>query len=407
MTSPNTTTHCPDVVGILIRADLQNRQWFGEIASIRVPSQLFKLVRRLDNGWRGWDDPLWAEIFNELPSNAEAAFEAPWEVQLFVDRVMNMLDGPPPDATLTVEERGHLLTAALLNTARACRFEIDLTNPGILSPGFSFEDMLLGGPRELSVTRHPEHLGVTVLKGTVPAATFNGAIRRAERVLDEFLGALRAAGMCQFAGGGLRPDSTLATIRVDDGWHVTLKEEFTLAPEYTERVRGTRMVLPDDLSDPERRELSKDNKAAALNKALARHTRFLKKVLAGATEHASAVRNACRLAVNAEMTGDFGVAMALAFACLEGLLLADSGKEDVVAKLSEAVTHSIARDFDEERNLRKQVKKLYQVRSDFIHKGVALERNRAREETLEIMYRVLRKKAGQLPDPGLVAEAEA
>ena len=91
--------------------------------------------------------------------------------------------------------------------------------------------------------------------------------------------------------------------------------------------------------------------------------------MAGESQQFSAVRNACRAAVNADEAEDLGIRVTLAFSCLEALLLSRNSKDSVLARLAEAVAFSLANSADERERVRRRVKELYDVRSAFVHTG--------------------------------------
>jgi len=110
------------------------------------------------------------------------------------------------------------------------------------------------------------------------------------------------------------------------------------------------------------------------------------------------LRNACRLAVNAEDSNDFGIAVTLAFGALEGLLLSSNEKQETLGRLSEAVAHTLGGTVEERDALRKRVKSLYSIRSIFVHTGQVQGRDKDREEALDLMYRILAREMDHLPD---------
>jgi hypothetical protein len=55
--------------------------------------------------------------------------------------------------------------------------------------------------------------------------------------------------------------------------------------------------------------------------------------------------------------------------CLEGLLLEHSDKDNVTARLSEAVAYRLGRSAEDRDRLRKLTRKLYSLRSDYVHTG--------------------------------------
>lgn len=239
------------------------------------------------------------------------------------------------------------------------------------------------------------------LTGITLASTEESAVIRVERIVDELLGALRALKLLAFVEGRDSLQSLIAQglFQLKHGvplveWQSGAIAATPLATVYTERLRACRLQIPTDLSDTERVSIEKGE----ISDGLARRFRLLTRVLAGSEPRAAIVRNACRLAINAEHSLEFGVTVTLAFSCLEGLLLPHKDIGDKVASLKEAVAHLIGGSFEEKELLRKTVKNLYDLRSIFAHTGRAAETGYGRTQVLSLMYRVLRKEIEQLPD---------
>jgi Apea-like HEPN len=152
-------------------------------------------------------------------------------------------------------------------------------------------------------------------------------------------------------------------------------------------------VLPSDLEDIDRQA----TRIGGLESVLARHHRLLGRLFSSESVRARELRAACRRAVQAEFSGDFGLKVALAFSCLEGLLLEPTSKEEVLGRLSEAVAHALGRSFDERPALRRRLKDLYDLRSRFVHTGTAHETSSAGRDVLDLTYRVLRREVELLP----------
>ena len=357
----------------LIHASPMDREWYPKIAKTNVPRPLLAAAKRActpDSSSAAWA----AEAFRALPASAKPGFVDVFDFELFTERFLELIetDGLAPD------QQAFATALAWMNPARTCRFEMELVDAASgLLPRLRLPDVSFGGPDDLHIAERSDPDVVSVLKGSVQAATDLGALHRAQEVLDTFLGAFRTAGMCVF--WGWRPE--IPKIRIDDGWRTSFAEEYMLSPEYARRAFGTRFIVPGDLSGIEQREAAE--RGGAASSPSARHLRYVRKILAGTSQHAAAVRNCCRLAVVAENTREFGLAIVVGFGCLEGLLLSDSGKEDVVAKLSEAVVHSIARDFDEERALRRRVKHLYGIRISVRSHRRGARRGRSPPRTVE------------------------
>jgi hypothetical protein len=254
----------------------------------------------------------------------------------------------------------------------------------------------VGGPGKLDITSQLDDGGCSVqLAGEVFAPTELGAMVAAERTVEAFLGASTALGLVTHVDliPGARGKTDLE--HLEEYVEVSGKRR-----PFGQRVEDIleRLVLrgaPPDLSDLERMQLERGNHEAAL----ARHTRTLAKTLGSDSDRALQVRNACRLALRAIHDGDAGVAMTLAFCVIEGLLLEPGQEDNVVARLSEAVAHSLGSSAEERANLRKKAKDLYKHRSEFVHTGSTSGRLLAvaRSEVPSLALRVVRREMELLP----------
>ena len=83
--------------------------------------------------------------------------------------------------------------------------------------------------------------------------------------------------------------------------------------------------------------------------------------------------------------------IALAFMSMEAVLLERKAKNDRVALLREAVAYRVGAVAEERTKLRKTVKDLYDLRSDFVHTGVAIPESK-RREALRLALDVLRRE---------------
>jgi hypothetical protein len=335
------------------------------------------------------------EVLAEL--GPDHGFQGSWEVVTYcIDRLLDIQDSDPE---YDVDDSRVNVAAQCQHPSR--RFAMDLSYPCASRLTF---DWPLGGPHELriSVTQRKRKPSVVRVRGCVTAATVEGAVLNFERLLDAVFGAFRTVGLATFHESrsplAKRP---LAKLKAVEPRRPLDDLNVPLAAVYGDRLSGLIFRFPSDLSDLERSLLD----AGQSEQAIARHRRALTRVLAGTDQRALELRNACRLALNAEHSLDFGVLVSLAFSCLEGLLLLRQVKEEVLARLAEAVAHSLGGPVEEKERLRKRVKKLYEVRSAFTHTGMVGETAGARQEALDLMYRVIRREFSALPEEASKAAA--
>ena len=330
------------------------------------------------------------QMFDLLATRGEQNFVGWWEIDTLLMRVEEFF----PEDVLTSRQRAAVFAALLLDPMRPHSFQAEFHTP---SPGHEFTilDLALGGASKLHVGSSSEGV-VTALRGEIQSATLEGALYRIRQVIDEFLGAMIAAQLCELSNPWLTPHTTVASVHVDDhGWRTEKGQLFALDPRYTDRLHGARFVIPPSLSDPEKHVLASGDFERALNRQL----RFLRKVLAGSSQRATEIRNACRLGMEAVTSSEFGVTATLAFCCLEGLLLAPTSRDEVLGRLLEAVAHALGRDFDDRASIRKRVKTLYDARSSFVHTGLAAEGSRSRSEALSLMWQAIWREGNDLSDP--------
>jgi hypothetical protein len=312
-------------------------------------------------------------------------FQGSWEILSFcLDRLQDIQQDDPdydPEAARTT------IASRLMAPLR--RFAFAITYPTVSSFTFEWD---IGGPNALRVAVAARSDKPPLLKvlGAVDAATREGAMHAAERTIDSVLGATRTMGFSRFFESrhpaAKRPGialKALAPERPQDDFPAPA------AAVYADRLSSVMFSVPEDLSELEKSVLNSGDCTAALS----RHVRVLTNLLAGSGARARELRNACRLSINAEHSSEFGVLVTLAFSSLEGLLLQPHVRDDVLARLAEAVAHSLGGTVDEKNVLRKTVKKLYDVRSQFVHTGAVAEPAGAREAVMGLVYRVLRREA--------------
>ncbi|MEW5738178.1 MAG: hypothetical protein AB1938_04595 [Myxococcota bacterium] len=81
---------------------------------------------------------------------------------------------------------------------------------------------------------------------------------------------------------------------------------------------------------------------------------------------------------------------------LESLLL--EAKEELSARVADAVAFLLGQSQADRKRLRDQVKDLYNVRSKYIHEGEYQGDEMRRHEALDVVARTISKEAGLLPE---------
>lgn len=333
-------------------------------------------------------DPVVEEIANRLldelgPRNQ---FEGPDEVILFLVEELGRLSD---DERIPDEEMTRRQAEALTRALPRWQFEIGLPADAPVVEAFG-TTVEIGGTEQFSIgALQPDRL---LLKGQVPASTRHGAVGRAERALDAFLGMARCLGFVELkrSRDPAADGHMYCEIVLTSGEESRNPPSRTrLAALYADRIGASRFIRPlarsEVLGPPQ-----------GVIEAAAHPFRLLRCALTAASERAREIRAACRLAMNAEDAAEFGVLITLAFTCLEGLLLKKESKSEVLGRLSEATAHSLGGSFADIDMNRERVRRLYDARSRFAHTGIAIGERRARAEVMDLVHGVLRRQLEQL-----------
>ncbi len=119
-------------------------------------------------------------------------------------------------------------------------------------------------------------------------------------------------------------------------------------------------------------------------------------ILSAVDDRGLVLRRAGRLYLQAVAAGELGMTISSAFMCLEGLLLDRTVKDEVTGRLTEAVAYRIGKGATERKKLREQLKKLYELRSQYVHTGYVTGvkglDGSPRELALEMARRALRRE---------------
>lgn len=321
-------------------------------------------------------------IANELFETAYgASYACPEEIREVLEHTLMALnlhnaaefDVPPVVdamiATLSAKAQPWEIRTTLLT---APDFDVDVTF-----------DLGGGQPLRLAVEMNGDARQLC-LTGTILAHTMSGALVVAERASLTVLGAGIASGVFAYSP----PPRPVAAASVTINGEVNYFEPTTQGI-----IAGCWLDFPRDLSEIERTSLLQGR----VEHAITRHLRTFARALSAAGTRAEEIRNACRTACVAVTSGDEGVALTLCFALIEGLLLDTAHGENVLARLREAIAHAVGENFDERKRLRDEIKRLYDLRSGFVHSVRVQRAPLAREHAVELMLRVLKREIEVLP----------
>lgn len=315
------------------------------------------------------------EIF-EMP--AGQAYSLPEEVQGVLEGALGPIPGIlDPAAQIDVNAAVATLVTALGAPTAQWSFRAPLFRTGFELAVTA--ELPGGGPLQLRTDVGADGVPWMFLEGAVRAHSEAGALLLVERVCLMTVGAGLAAGVFVHAPSAHPQPSRVVTIE-GRGLHFDLGTEAVLARCWVD--------IPRDLSEIERRRLEQGH----VNAAFARYLRILERALRSEGPRADELRNACRMACLAATSPDDGVGLTTSFAMMEGLLLDRAHGDQVVARLCEAVAHSIGRSYEERRQLRAELRRLYDLRSSFVHSVKRQRAAQARQQVVELMLHVLKRE---------------
>ena len=195
---------------------------------------------------------------------------------------------------------------------------------------------------------------VPELRGRVFAYSYAVALDESCRTIREVIGALLAVGLAV------------------SGWSLPEMElDFKLTGGFGTENQG--IPIPGELTDLVSRTYLEDYVGVQSDQArpdpAERVRRQLEKVWQNRSERALEIRTACGLYARAEVATDPGVAALNYSMCLESLLLDEAVKDNVTARLKEAVAYRLGKSASDRHRLRKLTDRLYDFRSRYAHTG--------------------------------------
>ncbi len=321
-------------------------------------------------------------IFRELGDNHQ--FRGEWEVTLYI-----------------VE---HLAASAkkypsvLSDIAKGLRHPLQsysFSAPVLMRSPVGY-DIPLGGRHNLCLesVETPEGGYRPVLTGTTEACTPYGAIEDAEQAIRLILGAALALNTAVLT---FQTPGFSSQIPISISPRVTSHPIF-MEPALARVASQCLFIIPRDLSDLETAQMRKGDGSSATQ----RIQRNLVKLAAVDSNRAGEVRNAARLYLAGESSAasassaSYGMAVTYYFMCLEALLMEKTTKENIQARLTEAVAFRIGTSAESRADIRARVKKMYDDRSRFVHTGVVREKPGMREACGEMVRLVLQKAIEEL-----------
>lgn len=241
----------------------------------------------------------------------------------------------------------------------------------------------IGGSHKLKL-KMSSKLGTlprTELSGTVSAIDEFSAISFIEDYIRILLGTALALGIAE----------PLPSI-VYSIPKISLAGEIEIEAPLSASVGGLssriRFGVPNDLDELESKMIASGN----LDTALGRRLRALTSVLTIESERGIELQNASKLLFDAFAAAPSGMAVAVAFMSMEAVLLDRNVTSSTTARLSEAVAYRLGNSAVERKQLRRQVSKLYEQRSSFVHTGCLPNGSTAFHDALTLASRVLQRE---------------
>jgi hypothetical protein len=124
-------------------------------------------------------------------------------------------------------------------------------------------------------------------------------------------------------------------------------------------------VVPEDLDDVEMAQA----KRGEVSRAIKNRIQCLVAPMTGRSERAIELAAAARLLFESFAAWEEGKAIAFALMSMEAALLERSGSGDILSRLREAVAYRLGGTSEARSSLRGKVKKLYKLRSRYVHTG--------------------------------------
>jgi hypothetical protein len=252
----------------------------------------------------------------------------------------------------------------------------------------------LEGSNELSLTyAEADNQFAISISGVVESPTESAAVAAIGDIVESILGASLVLDLCSMMAPrrGTGMGLCIEEIEPHDAEFPTQLSDSAAAG-----VAAAYFRVPESLSEIEHRHMEKGN----VSEGLARQSRALRCLLASSDSRALELRHAAMLYLRAGLAADIGMSLTYCFMCLEAILLERSAKDNVLGRLMEAVAYRIGRGADDRTEIRREVKKLYDVRSQYVHAGRAGAQpwDMPRERCLDLVVRVLQREFGDLTE---------
>lgn len=249
---------------------------------------------------------------------------------------------------------------------RAYSFVVPLARVATTTP-----TVQVGGRSKLGLlSAEWEEVPFFALLGEVTVGHECVARRFAVETAAEVLGLLMAVGVAQYRTRRRRPGDDVPHLSIimhcPDPDEPFEAEPQSLSWRETHDVCSTVLLPPDDATELERAEQKRLGKGEGiLQSRIELATRPFR--IGGMA--AKKIRRAARYLRKAVTSDEPGDAYLYLATCLEGLLLDGEKKDDLSARVADAVGFLLGRTHDERVAFRERATHLYKVRSSYVHKG--------------------------------------
>ena len=323
------------------------------------------------------------EVFQNLPKYSDISTLN--ELDDFLMGLMSSELGVVPGSKESIDPRDFekALLAELSNkTKHQFRVPIARAHPNIASHE-------LGGRFKQRIeTESIKNQSFLFLTGQVNCAHWGKALRTATTKREELLGALMAMDLLRvdFQSAPewlIDPPLSLKCVQVECDEPHPWEDHYSLASSDFRELEWHLVALPFDVTDTEEAALKKHGPSAVLESRLSVALR----AFSTSGPYGRRLRTASRFFRRASRTNVSGDCYLFLAICLESLLV--EGKEDLATRVSDAVGFLLGNKHEERKELRDKTRRLYNVRSQYVHDGEYVGSELERDECIGIAKRVL------------------
>jgi hypothetical protein len=250
-------------------------------------------------------------------------------------------------------------------------------------------EVAIGGANDLRLTSSPisAERWTIVLSGSIEAISVNRAIRGIERHFRSLIGLSVASGIGRLLRGIQTWESVRAKIDSEG-----VSYNCAIHPSVA-TLAATMFGIADSA------EVIDFSTGAIRDEHVHRAQESLRRISqVVASEDPVHLHSSALLFADAIASPIGAQSIAIAFMSLEALLLDDS-KRDLLARLAEAVAYRLGTSSESRSALRKQVGKLYDQRSSYVHKGTVAGDGPSSAEMLSLTARAIKKELDELRPP--------